>query len=227
MRRRPVLLIAVNAIILLTLFGWLMRSSLESERPAVAVATRGTVVVRRGGQGEWRPVALNEPIYSGDIVSCDTGGSLSLAAADGTRIYLQSNSTIHFKTSTINAITKQQHNEVRLISGVAKVQLARSPANPPNWFIETSTMRIHSQRGAFTLIADDMATQIALSEGSAEVENRASGISVGQALDTSMIPSPEDPVTRVLQAGETAAVNNTGRLEITPAKSELATTSAA
>jgi hypothetical protein len=99
------------------------------------------------------------------------------------------------------------------------MRLAQTPANPPNWFVETATMRVHSQRGEFTLITDDLATQIALSDGVAEVENKTSDMPTGQALDTSMIPSPVEATTRVLLPGDKATVTNSSGLQVSPSTS--------
>jgi hypothetical protein len=183
--RRPLFLIAINAVILVSLFGWMLRSMLSVERAAVAVAVEGTAEIRRLGKNEWQPLGRYERVYAGDKVRCAQSSTLELASADGAHLRLQPNSLLSMKTSTINPLTGNELAVFRLSYGHIDIRLQRDLPAPSDWVLETEFSRTHSHWGSFSVSLTGISAKTTVQAGSATVENTvaiAGSSAMGKAL---------------------------------------------
>ena len=129
------------------------------------------------------------------------GEQRSIALADGSVIFLNTNSAVRVRYG-------QSARDIELIRGEARFQVAKSPLRP--FTVATSVASVRALGTIFNVATDNSGTQVAVLEGSVEVREL-------QSLPTPSAPVAASRVTQMpqhthlqLRSGQRAAVTPKG-----------------
>lgn len=172
------LLVVVGAVV------WLARA------PAAGARSDAVVVIAGSGHAGTRPLAKDDVVTSGTLISAG-GGGLELRAGDGSRIALASGARFGLQDDDAAAFAAD------LVAGSAHFTV-RTQSRERRYAI-TTPQAVATVRGtAFTLTIADGATRIAVSEGLVGFQRRADGwtidVAAGEEATTAM-PMADKPAT--------------------------------
>lgn len=113
--------------------GWLRVKPLEAK----AVAVSGAVTVSRSDRAGVETVRKGEGFKPGDVLQTGDDGSIMLLFGDGSRLLLQSNSTITFEV--LEAYGDGNLPNIRLYLNRGRIETTVAPNNSPNRRFEIKT----------------------------------------------------------------------------------------
>jgi hypothetical protein len=195
--RRPVLLIFVNAMILLVVFALLAQSLVVVQRLAQAQALTGQVEVQRGGRGEFRALAPNAFVKTGDVVRTGSDGRAEFTWADGTRWKLLPGSLLTVKKSSTNTVRRSDQSLLSLSSGKMLVRVARALPSASRFEIETPSALARVRGTIFSIEIQGQKTLVQVWKGKVALSNpQGHSVAVERGQAGSVDPAVSAPQVR-------------------------------
>jgi ferric-dicitrate binding protein FerR (iron transport regulator) len=156
--------------------------------PARAVSVQGTIETRRGADGAWRPVQLNDSLCAGDVVRAQSRSRADLMLLDQSVLRLNANATL-----TIEPPKDRRTGVVDLVRGSAHF-LSRGPNS-----LEVKTpFTVAGVRGTeFLVTVEGQETQLTVFEGTVVAQNAAGSLTLTDG-QSAVAQSGQAPVRRTV-----------------------------
>lgn len=168
----------------------------QARAVATAFVVEGSVLVRPGGEAEWRSLAKGKPLHEGDTIKTGDDGKAALEFVDGAFVRLGRNSAI-----TLNEVAPQGDPQVTQTSGTSYF-FSRGARREPQ--IKTPLVNATIRGTELVVIVDPEMTTIDVLHGSAQISSGAdeevasAGESVtakrGEPLKKTILVHPADAV---------------------------------
>jgi PKD repeat protein len=139
----------------------------------------GTVDVRKGGSGDFRPVAEGASLHEGDTVRTGPTGRASVVYFDGSLTRLDYDTTFTLVTlETLNNASDSKVIEGEQGDGSSYNRVAELTDAASRFEVETPTVTASVQGTAYALIVEDGATTVAVVDGVVEATGNDASVSV-------------------------------------------------
>jgi hypothetical protein len=168
--KKPVLLIATNAMIVIVIFLLLAQSLFLVQRGAQVASTEGQISVQRRGQTEFIPLGQGEIVGIGDTIVTQEDGSATFTFADRTRWKTTPNSQITIRKASVDSINKSEISQLRLDSGQVFVRMVKPLSSGSSFEIQTPNALVKVTGTVLSVKSDEGRTQVEVLKGLAEIE---------------------------------------------------------
>lgn len=167
--RHPVLLIFINAMILIVVFMLMTQSLIIIQRIAQADKVTGHVDVQRSGRGEFKALAINDMVKTGDVIRSAANSTAEFKWADGTRWKIMPETEITVKKSTHNTVKRADQSQLKLTAGKVFIRIVKALKPESKFEVETPTAVAAVRGTIFSVEFKDGKSEVAVFKGEVEV----------------------------------------------------------
>jgi hypothetical protein len=176
--KKPVFLVATNALIVIVVSILLLQSLAMVQRRAQVASAKGQISIQKQGQTEFITLEKGQSINIGDTVVTKEDGNATFAFADMTRWKAAPNSQITIKKASVDALKKSEISQLRLDSGQIFVRMVKPLSTGSRFEIQTPNALVKVVGTVLSVKISNGRTEVDVLKGHADVVTEGKSVSI-------------------------------------------------